>query len=126
MSHYAHNRWSGIGYLGRAPESRFTSDETAVTNFIIAVQQGDDVMWMNCTAFGRTAEIVRDYCDKGSRVYVAGPLRQAEWEGKDKQRKTDKQVTVREVELLDRKGDKPQVQESKPPKQESSDGFPFD
>jgi single-strand DNA-binding protein len=42
----------------------------------------DRTEWHNLVAFKRTAEIIRDYVKKGSKLYVEGSLRTSNWEDK--------------------------------------------
>jgi single-strand DNA-binding protein len=82
-----------LGNVGRDPEIRTTSGGTAVANFSLATSfsqknpQGnwqDRTEWHNIVAFGRTAEIVRDYVKKGSKLYVEGRIQTRNWEDKER------------------------------------------
>ncbi len=81
-----------IGNVGKDPEIRSTAGGTMVANFSIATSsnqkdpQGnwqERTEWHNIVAFTRTAEIVRDYVKKGSRIYVEGRIQTRNWEDKD-------------------------------------------
>ena len=43
----------------------------------------DNTEWHNLVAFQRTAEIVRDYCKKGSQLFVEGKIQTRSWEDKE-------------------------------------------
>ena len=64
-----------LGYVGKAPEIRSTASGTLVASLSLATaerqkdRQGnwtDRTEWHNLVAYGRTAEIVRDYVKKGT------------------------------------------------------------
>jgi single-strand DNA-binding protein len=73
-----------VGNLGDEPVMRYVPDGTPVTNFSVAVNrrwnnadgsQGEEVIWMRCTAWRKTAEVVNQYLSKGRQVLVEGRLR---------------------------------------------------
>ena len=73
-----------VGNLGDEPVMRYVPDGTPVTNFSVAVNrrwnnsdgsQGEEVIWMRCTAWRKTAEVVNQYLAKGRQVLVEGRLR---------------------------------------------------
>ena len=65
------NRWCGVGRLGRAAELRVTPSGTSVANFSIAVDRrpaadgSKETDWIDIVAFGKLAENVCAYTDKG-------------------------------------------------------------
>jgi single-strand DNA-binding protein len=102
-----------LGRLGKDPEMRATQGGTTVANFTLATSdrqkdaQGnwqDHTEWHNLVAFQRTAEIVRDYCKKGSQIFVEGKIQTRTWEDKEGQKKYRTEILVNELSLLDSKG----------------------
>ena len=72
-----------VGYLGRDPEMRYTSDGTPVTSFSIATsekwsgrdgQQQERTTWWRISAWRRQAETCNQYLRKGSLVLVEGNI----------------------------------------------------
>jgi len=70
-----------LGNVGKDPEIKSTPGGTMVANLTLATsdrfqdQQGnwqDRTEWHNLVAFKRTAEIIRDYVKKGSKLYIEG------------------------------------------------------
>lgn len=62
-----------IGNLGNTPELRYAQSGTAVCNLRLAVNSRgkggvDETDWFDVACFGRTAEAVAQYCDKGERL----------------------------------------------------------
>lgn len=72
-----------IGRLTRDPELRYTPGGDAICKFSIANNRGnrdEDVSFFNVVAWGKIAENVNKYLNKGSQVCVEGSLRQNRWE----------------------------------------------
>ena len=95
-----------LGNVGKDPEIRSTGGGTMVATFGLATsdrfqdQQGawqDRTEWHNLVAFKRTAEIVRDYVKKGTRLYIEGKLRTQNWDDKE----TGKKVYRTEIVVFD-------------------------
>lgn len=94
------------GRLAKDPEIRYTKkDNTAVATFTIAVNNGKDkdADFHKCIAFKKTAELIDQYCIKGSGLLVVGELHDNNWEDKDGKKHYDKQVVVREIQFMDGK-----------------------
>jgi single-strand DNA-binding protein len=103
-----------LGRLGKDPEMRATAGGMTIANFTLATSdrakdaQGnwqDRTEWHNLVAFQRTAEIVRDYCKKGSQIFVEGKIQTRSWEDKESgAKKYRTEILVNELSLLDSKG----------------------
>lgn len=114
------NEWHGLGNVGKDPDIRTTAGGMVVATFSLATTsshkdaQGDwqeETEWTNCTAFKRTAEIVRDYVKKGSKLFIKGPLKTSSWEDKQTgEKKYRTGVIVNELVMLDGKKDNQQAQ----------------
>ena len=99
-----------LGNVGKDPESRSTPNGTMVATFGLATsdrfqdQAGnwqDRTEWHNLVAFKRTAEIIRDYVKKGSKLYVEGSLRTSNWDDKQSGQKRYKtEIIVSDLSLL--------------------------
>lgn len=81
-----------VGNLGRDPELRTTQSGTAVANLSLATTERrkdrdgtwtDHTEWHRVTCFGKTAENVDRYCQKGKQLYVEGRLSTRKWQDKD-------------------------------------------
>ena len=99
-----------LGNVGKDPEIRSTPGGTMVANFTLATsdrfqdQQGnwqDRTEWHNLVAFTRTAEIVRDYVKKGSKLYIEGKIQTRSWDDKESgAKKYRTEIIVNELVLL--------------------------
>ncbi len=99
-----------LGNVGKDPEIRSTPGGTMVANFTLATSdrqkdaQGnwqDRTEWHNLVAFSRTAEIVRDYVKKGSKLYIEGKIQTRSWDDKESgQKRYRTEIIVNDLSLL--------------------------
>ena len=80
-----------MGNLTRDPQLKYLPSQTAVTEFGLAcnrkfkTQAGEDkeeVTFVDCTAFGRTGEVINQYFTKGKPIFIEGRLKYDQWEDK--------------------------------------------
>ena len=92
-----------IGNLGRDPELRYTPGGQAVANFTLATnerfsskdgEKQERTEWHRVEVFGKTAQIVRDYCSKGKPVYLEGSIKYDEWTDKDGNKRNMTKIRV--------------------------------
>lgn len=77
------NTFSVAGHVGKDPESKDYQNGKTLVNFSVASKTGKDkTSWFNCTAFGKTAELVNQYVKKGSLIYVSGHIEIEKYEEK--------------------------------------------
>lgn len=85
------NKCIFIGNLTRDPELQYTPKGTAVARLGIAVnhvyfnsndEKCEEVLFLDCDAWGKTAEIANEYLKKGSQVCFEGRLKLDSWEDK--------------------------------------------
>jgi single-strand DNA-binding protein len=61
----------------------------------------DHTEWHNLKAFNRTAEVVRDYVKKGSKLYIEGKITTNSWEDKETHQKRYRtEILVNELIML--------------------------
>ena len=74
-----------VGNAGRDPELRFFETGSCVCEFTLAVNrpprdgQPQEPLWVNCKAWGKTAQVAGDYLRKGSKVAIVGRLEFEQW-----------------------------------------------
>ena len=100
-----------MGNLTRDVEIRHTPSNTAVGNFGLAVnrryrtQSGEnreEVTFVDCEAWGRTAEVMSQYLTKGRPVMIEGRLKLDQWEDKNGGGKRSKlSVVVENFQFVD-------------------------
>lgn len=98
-----------IGNVGRDAEMRYTPQGKAVTQFSVAVTEGEETMWFKINAWDNKAEICNNYVKKGMKVYVDGRLKLNVWE-KDGEKKTDLQINAFDVVFLSKVEKQEQVE----------------
>ena len=99
-----------LGYVGKAPEIYATAGGTLGARFSLATsdrqqdRQGnwtDKTEWHNLVAYGRTAEIVRDYISKGTQLFIQGKIQTRPWDDKQLgQKRFRTEIVVFELTLL--------------------------
>jgi len=105
------NRIELIGRLGADPEVRYTGGGDAVCTLSVATNESwtdkstgevrEDTQWHRCVCWRRLAEIAGQYLQKGSRVYIAGPMKYRKWTAQDGIERTTAEIDVRELLMLD-------------------------
>lgn len=81
--------------------------QTQVTNFSIAVDnpfKKDDASFFDIVAFGKTAELLNNYCGKGSKILIEGNLKQDRFQDKQGNNRSAVRVIANRIEFLDSKG----------------------
>ncbi len=80
------------GNITRDPELRTTTNGNKVCAFSVAVNRTykdasgnnqDSVSFIECSAWGKAAEIISQYMKKGSGILVSGRLNQRSWDDKE-------------------------------------------
>jgi single-strand DNA-binding protein len=131
------NKVQIIGRLGGDPEVRFTSGGSAVGNFNVATsetfkdkngEKHETTEWHRMVVWGKTAELCRDYLQKGSLAYFEGSLKTREWEDKNGAKQRTTEIHVQNVQFLSPKADgarsQPQQQRQQPkPKQDDPNSY---
>jgi single-strand DNA-binding protein len=97
-----------LGNLTRDPEVRFTREGAPVASFTLAInsnrsrQEGDskdDVSYIDLVAFGKQADLVKNYLEKGAPLLVEGRLQQRRWE-QEGQKRSKVEVVVQSITFM--------------------------
>jgi single-strand DNA-binding protein len=100
-----------IGFLGEAPELKFSSQGKPVGTFSLAVNERwkdaegarwERVEWFQIVCFGRLAEVCGQYLVKGRHVYIEGRLQTRKWAGREGEKRTTIEVVANQMQILDR------------------------
>lgn len=93
-----------IGRLTKKPEIKQVAGDLRIVNFSIACngRKKEETYFFDCVCFGKVAEVVDQYCDKGSKVAIEGRLQQQRWE-KDGIKKSKVEIVVNNLQFLDTK-----------------------
>lgn len=100
-----------IGRLTRDIEIKTTNNGGFVGKFSLASNRkeksGDTWTekpgFFDCVVFGKSAEILKQYTRKGSKLCVEGSLRWSSWEGSDGKKQSKVEIHVEGFQFLDAK-----------------------
>lgn len=118
-----------VGNLTRDIEMRHSQSGTAIANTAIATsskfkdrngEQKEEVMFIDISFFGRTAEVAHQYLKKGSKVLVDGRLKLDQWTDTSGQKRSKHSLVVESMKMLGTKEEAfvPQHTQTKVEKQE--------
>ena len=99
-----------IGRLGADPEVRSMPSGNAVANLRLATndsykdkQTGENVEnteWHRVVMFGKPAEIIGEYCKKGSQLYIEGRIRTNKWQDNQGQDRFTTEIVGKEFQFI--------------------------
>lgn len=94
-----------IGRLTKTPENKVIKrkgkDPLSVCNVRIAVNATEDVAYfIPITFFGKTAELICKYCEKGAKIAVNGYLKSENWEDDEGKSRESISVVANSVEFM--------------------------
>lgn len=132
------NKVTIAGNLTREPELKYLPKGTSICAIGIAVnrrwknevgEQKEEVTFVDCVAWAKTADLIAQYFRKGDPIYVEGRLTQESWDDKTSgQKRTKTKVTVESFQFVGGKkqeGDAPRREvpaaAPKKPKTEKTD-----
>ncbi len=128
MANFNFNKVILGGRLTAEPELRQTTSGTFVTSFVIAVNRRmsktNEVDFINCQAWGSTAEFICKFFRKGSSICVTGAIQVRSWKDQNNINRYATEVVVDEANFVDSKSDNATYQaESAPSFNESAPEF---
>ncbi|MDU4320149.1 MAG: single-stranded DNA-binding protein [Clostridium sp.] len=97
-----------IGRLTKDPELRYAAGSgMAVSRFTVAVNRQfkkDETDFINCVAFGKTAETISQYLTKGRQMAVIGSIRTGSYDAQDGTKRYTTDVAVESFEFIGNNG----------------------
>jgi single-strand DNA-binding protein len=109
----SYNKVLIMGNLTRDPELKQTPSNQSVAQIGIAMNRKfkdkegnmrEEVTFVDCEAWGRTAEVMSQYLSKGRPVFVEGRLKLDQWQDKDGGNRSKLKVVVESFQFIDSKG----------------------
>ncbi len=107
------NRVELIGRLTRDPDLRYSPNNVPYVLFTLAIdrpfgqngqqgnQQGNQQTdFINCIAWNRTAELIKQYIPKGRQIAIEGSIQTSSYDDKNGQRQYRTDVAVSRMEFL--------------------------
>ena len=100
-----------IGNLGNDPDMRYMPSGEAVANLSIATsetwndrntgEKREKTEWHRVVAFRKLAEIIGQYCKKGSKIYIEGKLQTRKWTDQGGQTRYTTEIIADQMQMLD-------------------------
>ena len=120
------------GRLTRDPDIRYTDGGLSIARFTLAVnrrfkqENGPSADFINCIAFGKTAEFIEKYFTKGRKMDLNGRIQTGSYTDNDGNKRYTTDVVVEAVEFGESKGSGGNTERygnAPTPANASSDGF---
>ena len=103
------NKVELVGRLTKDVDIRYTDGSLSIARFSVACDrrfktEGQPTAdFINCVAFGKTAEFVEKYFSKGARIGLTGRIQTGSYTNSDNQKIYTTDVVVEEVEFVESK-----------------------
>ena len=110
----SYNRIVLMGNLTRDPQLSYTPANTAVCKFGIATNRKwrdregetrEEVCFVDCTLFGKGAEVFNQYMSKGRGALIEGRLQFQQWTTPEGDKRTKHEVVVENFTFVGGRGD---------------------
>src|SRR5436190_16595421 len=97
-----------IGFLGDAPEVRFSQQGKPIGTFSLAVNERwkdtngsprERVEWFKIVCFGRLAEVCGECLSTGRHVYLEGRLQTRKWSDREGDKRTTVEVVANQMRI---------------------------
>ena len=129
------NKVTILGHLGQDPDIRYMPDGSPVANLSIATSEvwkdkqtgepHEKTEWHRVVAFRKLAEIIGQYCKKGSKVYIEGKLQTRKWQDQSGQDRYTTEIIANDLQFMSGDGQRngpPPMGDKQPPARD--DGQP--
>lgn len=102
-----------MGNITRDIELKHTASSQAVATIGLAVnrryktkdgEDREDTTFVDCEAWGRTAEVIHQYFGKGKPIFIEGRLKLDQWEDKEGKKQSKLRVVIEGFEFVESRG----------------------
>lgn len=93
-----------MGRLTRDPELKYSQAGKAYCRFTVAINRDfnkDEADFINCLAFGKTAETIAEWLGKGRRIALQGRIQTGNYENKNGDKVNTFEVVADRFEFVD-------------------------
>jgi single-strand DNA-binding protein len=106
------NKVQLIGHVGQTPEIKNLNNGNKMARFSLATNDSyinakgekvEQTYWHNLVAWGKTAELIENYVEKGNQVAVEGKLVNRSYETDKGEKRFITEVSVNEIMFLTKK-----------------------
>lgn len=118
------------GNLTRDPQLSYLPSQTPVVEFGMAInrkwkseggEEKEEICFVDCRMFGKRAEVINQYLDKGNPLLIEGRLTFEQWQAQDGSNRSKLRVTVENFQFIP-DGNQ---QQTKQQSQQEEDDIPF-
>lgn len=98
-----------LGRLTRDPVIKASQSGMTIARFTLAVNrlnkkgQNQEADFINCVAFGKTAEAIGNYVYKGQRLLVEGRIQTGSYTSKSGEKKYTTEISVNRAEFIEKR-----------------------
>ncbi len=98
-----------LGNLTRDPQLSYLPSNTPVVELGLAVnrryrrqdgEQAEETLFVDCRAYARSAEVLNQYCRKGSQLFVEGRLQLDRWTDKEGNPRSKHRVFIENFQFI--------------------------
>jgi len=132
-----------VGRVGKEPETKYMQNGDAVTTLSLATsetwkdkdgEKQEKTQWHNLVFYRRLAEVVGEYVQKGTQLYIEGKLNTRKWQTKEGQDRYTTEIIGEKMQMLGGKnsstegrGDNSHPSQTRPTTQENTfdDDIPY-
>lgn len=109
----SYNKVIMMGNMTRDPQLSYLPSQTPVVEFGLATnrkwrdrdgQDREEVCFIDCRAYGKTAEVISKYCSKGRPIMIEGRLTLDQWEAQDGSKRSKHRITIESFTFVDSRG----------------------
>lgn len=100
-----------LGRLTRDPAIKASQSGMTIARFTLAVNrlnkkdQNPEADFINCVAFGKTAEVIGNYVYKGQRLLVEGRIQTGSYTSKSGEKKFTTEISVNRAEFIEKRSE---------------------
>lgn len=100
-----------LGRLTRDPVIKVTQGGMTIARFTLAVNrlnktgQNPEADFINCVAFGKTADAIGNYVYKGQRLLVEGRIQTVSYTSKSGEKKFTTEISVNRAEFIEKRSE---------------------
>lgn len=93
-----------VGHVGKDPDFRETKSGDTVANFSLATNSGygdnKTTEWHRVVFFGKTADVIKKYVNKGDQIYVEGRISNRSYDDKEGVKRYVTEITGSSMQML--------------------------
>ena len=100
-----------LGRLTRDPVIKASQSGMTIASFTLAVNrlnkkgQNQEADFINCVAFGKTAEAIGNYVYKGQRLLIEGRIQTGSYTSKSGEKKYTTEISVNRAEFIEKRSE---------------------